>query len=128
MRIAGPAEGRANNVYSDRDGNVLRENSNGNWDQKTRDGWQGNDAVTRDAARDRAGQGGADVQRPAQQPAQQPQARPQQQPQTGNVSRQSTGSNMQQNSNARSRGTTRTQNYNSQRSRSSGGRSGGRRR
>jgi hypothetical protein len=135
---AGPAEGRANNVYSDRDGNVLRENSNGNWDQKTRDGWQGNDAVTRDAARDRAGQGGADVQRPqtgqqpaqrpAQQPAQQPQARPQQQPQTGNVSRQSTGSNMQQNSNARSRGTTRTQNYNSQRSRSSGGRSGGRRR
>jgi len=117
---ARPAEGRSNNVYSDRDGNVFRENNNGNWDQKTRDGWQGNDAVTRDAARDRAGQGGADVQRPQQQPAQRPQ--------TGNMSMPSTGSSMQQNSSARSRGTTRTQSYNSQRSRSSGGRSGGRRR
>jgi len=137
---ARPAEGRPNNVYSDRDGNVFRENTNGTWDQKTRDGWQTNDAVTRDAARDRTAQGGADVQRPqqqpaqrpAQQPAQQPQARPQQQPaqqpQAANVSRPSTGSSMQQNSSARSRGTTRTQNYNSQRSRSSGGRSGGRRR
>ncbi len=111
------------------------ENANGTWDQKTRDGWQGNDAVTRDAARDRAAQGGADVQRPSQQPAQRPEQRPaqqpqarQQQPQTSNVSWPNTGSSMQQNSSARSRGTTRTQDFNSQRSRSAGGRSGGRRR
>ena len=133
------AEGRDNNVFSDRDGNVYRKNDNGNWDQRTRDGWQNNESVSRDAARertgDRAGTGAGDRQagqRPQQQPSQQ--ARPQQQPSqqrpTSGTTSRSTGQNLERSSNSRSRGTTRTNNYNSQRSRSSGGRSrsGGRRR
>ncbi len=135
------AEGRDNNVFSDRDGNVYRKNDNGNWDQRTGNGWQNNDSVNRDAAReraatgDRAGAGTGDRQvgqQPSQRPAQQPsqQARPQQQPsyQMPSSGRATTGQNLERSSNARNAGTTRTNNYNSQRSRSSGGRSGGRRR
>ncbi len=132
------AEGRDNNVFSDRDGNVYRKNDNGNWDQRSGDGWQGNDAVNRDAARERASttdRTGARTgdrqagQRPQQQPSQQ--ARPQQQPsQQRPTTSPSTGQNLERSSSARTQGTTRTNNYNSQRSRSSGGRSrsGGRRR
>lgn len=139
------AQGRDNNVFSDRDGNVYR-NNDGNWEQRTGDGWQANDAVNRDAAReragtsDRAGAGTGDrqagqrpSQQPSQRPAQQPtqQARPQQQPsyQMPSSGRATTGQNLERSNNARSAGTTRTNNYNSQRSGSSGrARSGGRRR
>ena len=128
------AQGRDNNVFSDRDGNVYR-NNDGNWEQRTRDGWQSNEAVNRDAARerasttDRSAAGDRAGQRPQQQPSQQ--ARPQQQPsyQMPSSGRATTGQNLERSNNARSAGTTRTNNYNSQRSRSSGGRSrGGRRR
>jgi hypothetical protein len=130
------AQGRDNNVFSDRDGNVYR-NNDGNWEQRTGDGWQGNDAVNRDAARERAGSAdrlAAGDRQAGQQPSQQPaqQARPQQQPsqQRPQSGYGSTGQNLERSSNSRNRGTTRTNNYNSQRSRSSGGRSrsGGRRR
>jgi hypothetical protein len=125
------AEGRDNNVFSDRDGNVYRKNNDGNWDQRTGDGWQGNDAVNRDAERERAStadrSGAAAGDRQAgQRPQQQPErARPQQQPsqQRPQSGYGSTGQNLERSSNSRSRGSTRTNNYNSQRSGSSGGRS-----
>jgi hypothetical protein len=134
------AQGRDNNVFSDRDGNVYR-NNDGNWEQRTGDGWQGNDAVNRDAARerastgDRAGTGTGDRQagqQPSQRPAQQPsqQARPQQQPsyQMPSSGRATTGQNLERSSNARTQGTARTNNFNSQRSSGGRSRSGGRRR
>lgn len=121
------AQGRDNNVFSDRDGNVYRDN-NGNWEQRTRDGWQGNDAVNRDAARERAStadrSGAADRAGQAQRPQQQPSY---QMPSSG---RATTGQNLERSNNARSAGTTRTNNYNSARSGASGARrsGGGRRR
>lgn len=123
------AEGRDNNVFSDRDGNVYR-NNDGNWEQRTGEGWQGNDAVNREAASERAGtadrsgaadRAGAGDRQAGQRPQQQPSY---QMPTTSG----STGQNLERSSNARTQGTTRTNNYNSQRSGSSGGRSGGRRR
>ena len=129
------AQGRDNNVFSDRDGNVYRDN-NGNWEQRTRDGWQSNEAVNRDAARerasttDRSAAGDRAGQRPQQQPSQQ--ARPQQQPsyQMPSSGRATTGQNLERSNNARSAGTARTNNYNSARSGGSGARrsGGGRRR
>ena len=130
------AQGRDNNVFADRNGDVYR-NNNGNWEQRTRDGWQTNDAVNRDAARERAGtsdrSAGADragqAQRPAQQPSQQ--ARPQQQPsyQMPSTGRATTGQNLERSSNARSAGAARTNNFNNARSGSAGRtRSGGARR
>lgn len=129
------AQGRDNNVYADRNGDVFR-NNNGNWEQRTRDGWQSNDAVNRDAARERAstmdrsaGDRAGQAQWPAQQPSQQ--ARPQQQPtyQMPSTSRATTGQSLERSSSARSTGATRTNNFNSARSGSAGrARSGGARR
>ena len=135
--VGRPAQGRDNNVFADRNGDVYRDN-NGNWEQRTRDGWQSNDAVNRDAARERtgtmdrsaAGDRAGQAQRPAQQPSQQ--ARPQQQPsyQMPSTGRTSTGQNLERSSNARSTGAARTNSFNSARSGSSGARrsGGGRRR
>jgi len=129
------AEGRDNNVFADRNGDVFRDN-NGNWEQRTGDGWQGNDAVNRDAARERAStmdrSAAADrartsdldraragqVQRPQQQPS----------GQRTNVGNMSTGQNLQRSANARSAGAARTNNFNSARAGSAGGRTGGGRR
>ncbi|NNK47477.1 MAG: carbohydrate-binding family V/XII, partial [Gemmatimonadetes bacterium] len=114
------AEGRDNNVFADRNGDVFR-NNNGNWEQRTRDGWQGNDAVNRDAARERAStmdrsaagnrtgqinQGDLNRAGQVQRPQQQPSGQRQQ------TQRASTGQNLQRSQNARSAGAARTSNFN----------------
>ncbi|UCG76227.1 MAG: carbohydrate-binding family V/XII [Gemmatimonadota bacterium] len=116
------AANRANNVFSDRDGNVYRRDGDGNWERNTREGWSRNEGLNNEARQERTRDVTRDRQ-PAQQPrAQQPRA---QQPAT---SQRSTGAQLERSYNTRQRGTTRTNNYNASRSRSGAGRGGGRRR
>ncbi len=121
---AAASTGRANNVYSDRDGNVHRRTDQGGWEQKTKDGWQGSQS-RQDTNRSQPSQ------RPSSQPSTQPSysgSRPSSQPST----KQSYGGGYQSSSqqlnksyNNRQHGSQRTSNYNRSRS---GGSRGGRRR
>ena len=61
---------RANNVFTDRDGNVFKRDQSGNWEQRTRDGWSKTDGVP--GTRERPSAGG---DRPATRPSN-PSARP----------------------------------------------------
>jgi hypothetical protein len=93
---------RDNNVYTDRDGNVHRRNQDGSWQQRDRDGW----GERRESAPSQGG-GRAEGRQPS--------------------TRDRSSSGMNRDYQARQRGSQRTQNYSSQRSRPSGGRTGGRR-
>jgi len=117
---AGTAANRSNNVFADRNGNVHRQNSSGNWQQRDNrtNSWQNSGNLGGQqggAARDRAQAGGANRDRA----------------QAGAANRAgggaSTGSlnrnqaQLNRSAQSRSRGTTRTNNFNSSRSRSAGG-------
>ena len=120
------ARDRANNVYSDKSGNVYRRNDNGSWDRRESGGWAKTDGVP--SAGDRT--------RPSTRPS--TGAQPSTRPSTGTrptTSSRSSTSSMNRDYNARQRGSTRSQQYNSggrsSYSRPSGGASrggGGRRR
>lgn len=118
---ATPTTGRANNVYSDRDGNVHRRTDQG-WEQKTRDGWQGEQQRTQN----QGSQSRQDVNR--SQPTSQPSTRPSTQPATqpsNSGSNRSSSQQLNQSYNNRQHGSQRTSNYNRSRS---GASRGGRRR
>lgn len=87
------AQGQRNNVYTDRNGNVHRQTDNGQWQSRQNGQWSSSQSGSRDRA--------------------QPQT--QARPSTG-----SSQSQLNQQSLARQRGSTRTQNYQSSRSRSTG--------
>jgi hypothetical protein len=109
------SQGRQNNLYTDRDGNVHRQNQDGSWQSRDQSGWSQAD---RSQVEGRAG--GADRSRDATR--QQPSTRSTTQDRSGNLNRESQN---------RQRGTQRTQSYQQNRSTSrSGGarRSGGGRR
>lgn len=122
---AAPSTGRANNVYSDRNGNVHRRTDQGGWEQKTKDGWQGSQA-RQDTNRSQP------AQQPSSQPSTQPgnsgSNRPSTQPTTKQSyggSNKSTSQQLNNSYNNRQQGSQRTSNYN--RSRSGGSRAGRRR-
>ncbi len=126
------AENRANNVFTDRDGNVYRRNQDGTWDRRGQGGWSKMDPPSGGDRTRPAGGGGA-TQLPST--ASRPSTRPSQLPPTG--SRPSTGTGPSQPSfgssgsvtrdyGARQRGSARSQQFGSTRpaggmSRPSGG-------
>lgn len=125
-----PSRSRENNVYADKDGNVMRRENDGSWSQRDQGSWkndgrpQSKDAATRPGGgaspghqpATRPGGGASPGQQPATRPAT-PQTRPAQ-PNTQQLNRD------YQN---RQRGSQRASNYQSQtRSRPSGRPSGGR--
>jgi len=111
---AAPSTGRANNVYSDRDGNVHRRNDQGGWEQKTKSGWEGSG------------------QRNQTQTSQRPTSQPSTQPRKPSTTRQpaqssyggsnwSTSQQLNKSYNNRQHGSQRTNNYNRSRGSSRGG-------
>ena len=130
------AQGRANNVFSDRDGNVHRKQGDGSWETRQNGQWSKSDV--QGAAADRAAQGGGTRERPSQgtatpstrqQPASKPTTTPStsRQPSTSNRSYSGSGgsaSSLDRQYQNRQRGSTRTQSYNRSASRG-GGRGGG---
>ncbi len=112
------ATGQANNVFTDRDGNVFRQNQDGNWQQRDGNQWRNTDMGTNAAQRDRS----AAATQPAT--ADRQQGNRQQGTRQQNVTRQNQGTrNLNRDAAARNRG--------NQRARSAprgGGRGGGSRR
>lgn len=119
---AAPSTGRANNVYSDRDGNVHRRNDQGGWEQKTKNGWDGGSQKNKAQT----------SQRPTSQPTTQPSTQPSKPTTTrqatqssyGGSTNRSTSQQLNNSYNNRQHGSQRTSSYN----RSRGGSRGGRRR
>ncbi|MEE8528729.1 MAG: carbohydrate-binding family V/XII [Gammaproteobacteria bacterium] len=113
------ASGRANNVYADRDGNVNRRTDAGGWEQKTRDGWQGDGQ--RFGSQPTQSRPDTATSQPSQRPASQPSSRP-----SSGAGSTSRSQQLDSSYSSRQRGTQRTNSY----KRSSGGarRGGGRRR
>ncbi len=104
-----PSQGRNNNLYADRNGDVYRRNSDGSWQMRDNQNWGSADrSGTQNRQRD------ANRQQPSRDRAQ---------PSTQNRSQ-----NLNREYNSRQRGTQRTQSYNRQRSGGGGSRGGGRRR
>ncbi len=65
-RDAQPARGTANNVYTDKNGNVMRRENDGSWSQRQNGNWQ---PQSKDAATRPSTQPGAGANRPSTQPA-----------------------------------------------------------
>ena len=143
---AGTAQNRANNVFSDRDGNVHRKNSDGSWESRQNGQWSKSDV--QGAAGDRAASGGGTRERPSQgattpttrqQPTTKPSTTPSttRQPSTSKSSysgskaysgSKGSSSSLDRQYQNRQRGSTRTQNYNRSAGRGGGRGGGGRRR
>jgi hypothetical protein len=138
------ARDRANNVYTDKSGNVYRRNDNGSWDRRDKGGWTGTDGVpsTGDRSRPstqpstRPSTGTQPSTRPSTQPSTRPSTQPSTRPSTGaqpstrpsTTSSRPSSSSMSRDYNARQRGSTRSQQYNSGGRASSRPSGGGRRR
>ena len=110
---AQPSQGRDNNIYTDRSGDVYRRNQDGSWQMRDNQNWGSADrSGTQNRQRD------ANRQQPTRDRAQ-PSTR---------QSTQNRSQNLNREYNSRQRGTQRTQSYNRQRSSGGASRGGGRRR
>ena len=100
------AANRANNLYTDKNGNVYRRQQDGSWQQHAKGDWKKIDspgaASTRQADRPRAES--QPQQRPETRPQQKPQTKPQQWPSSGSYN---VPSNLNTSHNARQRGNPR---------------------
>jgi hypothetical protein len=102
--------GRANNVFTDKSGNVHRRNDQGGWEQRTQNGWEGG---SQQQGKQQAQQRASGSQgQPTQKPASQPSSRPS----SGGAS---TNQQLNRSYSNRQRGNQRSSSYN--RSRSGGG-------
>jgi hypothetical protein len=111
---AAPSTGRANNVYSDRDGNVHRRNDQGGWEQKTKSGWEGSNQ------RNQAQTSQRPTSQPSTQPSKPTTTRQPTQSSYGSSNR-TTSQQLNKSHNNRQHGSQRTNNYNRSRGSSRGG-------
>jgi hypothetical protein len=102
--------GRANNVFTDKSGNVHRQNDQGGWEQRTQNGWEGG---SQQQGKQQAQQRASGSQgQPGQKPASQPSSR-------SGSGGASTNQQLNRSDSNRQRGNQRSSSYN--RSRSGGG-------
>ena len=126
-RSPGASTGRANNVFADKNGNVHRRQSNGNWQSRDGNNWRdssvGDSARTRgDAASGQRTPRTADSKRPSNTS---PERRSSTSTRPSSSSSRNSGSSLSRDHSARQRGTQRTQSHRSSGSMSRGGGSRG---
>jgi hypothetical protein len=140
------AEGRPNNLYTDRDGNVYRRNNDGSWDRREQGGWNRTETPSAGTREARPGQPSAGTREQptlsggnlgntgASRPSTGIQARPstgtQARPATGSSTRPTTssrpsGSTLERDYSSRQRGSAHTQSYNRNRGSAGYSRGGG---
>lgn len=122
---AAPSTGRANNVYSDRDGNVHRRNDQGGWEQKTKNGWEGSSQRSQmQTAQRPTSQPSSDNRSTSQIRTQQTKPTTTRQPTQSSYggANKSTSQQLNHSYNNRQHGSQRTSNYNRSRGASRGGR------